>query len=171
MNWLYLYLNTLILRFDLLCGTNIKRTKHPDPGFENKRILQKRISWKTRPEELQTYPFFSSHMKGNVEVIYFHIKSRGVQGFVFVQITFENCTLNFSFWKQQSSIKKTIANLQLLLAWNVSACLRVCVCVCVCVCMCVCACLYILPPWRLFPSARCPRHTWGYGSTILCCEY
>ena len=22
-------------------------------------------------------------------------------------------------------------------------------------------CVYILPPWRLFPSARYPRHTWG----------
>ena len=37
--------------------------------------------------------------------------------------------------------------------------------------VCVCVCVYILPPWRLFPSARCPRHTWGHGSTILCCEY
>ena len=36
---------------------------------------------------------------------------------------------------------------------------------------CVCVCVYILPPWRLLPSARCSRHTWGYGSTILCCEY
>ena len=32
-------------------------------------------------------------------------------------------------------------------------------------------CVYILPPWRLLPSGRCPRHTWGHGSTILCCEY
>ena len=39
------------------------------------------------------------------------------------------------------------------------------------VCVCVCVCVYILPLWRLLPSARCPRHTWGYGSTILCCEY
>ena len=36
---------------------------------------------------------------------------------------------------------------------------------------CVCVCVYILSPWRLLPSARCPRHTWGYGSTILYCEY
>ena len=34
-----------------------------------------------------------------------------------------------------------------------------------------CVCVYILSPWRLLPSAKCPRHTWGYGSTILCCEY
>ena len=32
----------------------------------------------------------------------------------------------------------------------------VCVCVCVCVFVCVCVCVYILPPWRLLPSARCP---------------
>ena len=35
----------------------------------------------------------------------------------------------------------------------------------------VCVCVYILPPWRFLPSARCPRHTWGHRSTILCCEY
>ena len=39
------------------------------------------------------------------------------------------------------------------------------------VCVCVCVCVYILPPRRLPPSAKCPRHTWGYGSTIMCCEY
>ena len=31
---------------------------------------------------------------------------------------------------------------------------------------CVCVCTM-----ELLPSARCPRHTSGYGSTILCCEY
>ena len=31
----------------------------------------------------------------------------------------------------------------------------------VCVCVCVCVCVYILPPWRLLPSARCLRLTWG----------
>ena len=35
----------------------------------------------------------------------------------------------------------------------------------------VCVCVYTLPPWRLLPSAKCLRHTWGYGSTMLCCEY
>ena len=52
---------------------------------------------KTVPQELQTLPLFLSDMKENVEVIHFHIKSRGVQGLVFVQITFKNCTLNFYF--------------------------------------------------------------------------
>ena len=51
-------------------------------------------------------------------------------------------------------------------------CVCVCVCVCVCACLCcVCLCVCILPPWRPIPSARCPRHTWGLGSTILYCEY
>ena len=25
----------------------------------------------------------------------------------------------------------------------------------------VCVCVYTLPPWRLLPTARCLRHTWG----------
>ena len=62
-------------------------------------------------------------MKDNVEVIHFHIKSRGVQGHVFVQITFENCTLNFYFQNGEIGIK-AIVKLQPLLVWNVSACLR-----------------------------------------------
>ena len=33
-------------------------------------------------------------------------------------------------------------------------------CWCVCVCLCVCVCVYILPPWRLLPTVRCPRHAW-----------
>ena len=68
--------------------------------------------------------FFSNSMKDNVEVIHFHIKIRCVQGHVFVQRTFENCTLNFYFEKGEIGIKK-IAKLQPLLEWNVSACLRI----------------------------------------------
>ena len=30
----------------------------------------------------------------------------------------------------------------------------------VCACVCMFVCVYILPPWRLLPTARCPRHTW-----------
>ena len=37
--------------------------------------------------------------------------------------------------------------------------------------VCGCVCVYILPPWRLLPSARCLQHTWWPGSTIMCCEY
>ena len=49
---------------------------------------------KTGPQGLKTLPFFSSNIKDNVEAIHFR---RGVQGHVFVQITFENCSLNFYF--------------------------------------------------------------------------
>ena len=70
-------------------------------------------------------PFFLSNVKDNVEVIHFHIKSRGSQGHVFVQITFENCTLNLYFENGEICIKKTIAKLQTLLPWNVSARLRI----------------------------------------------
>ena len=80
---------------------------------------------KTEPQGLKTLPFFSSNMKDNVEVIHFHINSRGVQDLVFVQITFENCPLNFYFENSEIGIKKTIANLHPLFAWNVSACLRI----------------------------------------------
>ena len=80
---------------------------------------------KTGPQGLKTLPFFSSNMKDNIEMVHFHIKRRGVQGHVFVPITFENCTLNFYFENGEFDIKKTIANLQPLLAWNVSACLRI----------------------------------------------
>ena len=44
-------------------------------------------------------------MKSNVEVIHFYIKTRGVQGHGFVQITFENCTLNFYFENSEIGIK------------------------------------------------------------------
>ena len=80
---------------------------------------------KTKPQGLKTLSSFSSNTKDNIKVIHFHIKSRGVQDLVFVQITFENCPLKFYFGNSGIGIKKTIANLHPLLAWNVSACLRI----------------------------------------------
>ena len=50
-------------------------------------------------------------MKDNVEVINFYIKSTGVQGLVFVQIIFENCSTNFYFQNDKIGIKTAIANL------------------------------------------------------------
>ena len=70
-------------------------------------------------------PFFSSNMKDNAKMIHFLIKRMGVQGHVFVPITFENCTLNFYFENGEFGTKKTIANLQPLIAWNVYVCLRI----------------------------------------------
>ena len=80
---------------------------------------------KTEPERLKTSPFFSSNMKDDVEVIHFHVKSSGVQDLIFVQITFENCHLNFYFENSALGIKKMIDSLHPLFAWNVSACLRI----------------------------------------------
>ena len=54
-------------------------------------------------------PFVSCHMKDNVEVIHFYIKRRGMQGLVFVQITFEKCTTNFYFENGEVDMKTTIA--------------------------------------------------------------
>ena len=47
-------------------------------------------------------------------MIYFDIKSRGVQGHVLVQKTFEKHTTNFYFDNGEVSIKTTIANLHTL---------------------------------------------------------
>ena len=43
-------------------------------------------NWTSSPKMLS---FVSCNMKDNVEVIHFYIKSRGVQGLVFAQITLE----------------------------------------------------------------------------------
>ena len=53
---------------------------------------------------MKALPFVSSHMKDSVEVILFQIKSRGVQGLVFVQITYEKCTTNFRFENGEISL-------------------------------------------------------------------
>ena len=77
------------------------------------------------------------------------------------------CNFYILFFKD--AIDFVLSFTRCILRNSIFFCLRVCVCVCVCVCMCVC--VYIPSPWRLLPSAKCPRHTWGYGSAILCCEY
>ena len=66
--------------------------------------LKNRRVGKTGPQGIKTFPFVSSHMKDSAEVILFHIKSRGAQGLVFVQIKFENCTTNFYFENGEISI-------------------------------------------------------------------
>ena len=53
--------------------------------------------------------FVSGQTKDNIEVIHFYIKSRGVQGFVFVQITFKVYT-NVYFENSEIGIKTTFAN-------------------------------------------------------------
>ena len=58
------------------------------------------------------FPFVSSHMKDNVQMIHFHIKSRGVQGLAFIQIIFEKCTKHFYFKNGEVGTEKTIANFE-----------------------------------------------------------
>ena len=65
---------------------------------------------KTGPQRLKTLLFVSSHMKENIEVTHFHIKERGVQSPVFVQITFQKCPTYFYFENGQVGIKMTFAN-------------------------------------------------------------
>ena len=48
---------------------------------------------KIEPQVLKTLSFVSSHMKEYIEVIHFHIKSRGVSGLTFAQITFKKYTI------------------------------------------------------------------------------
>ena len=68
--------------------------KKPDP-------LKNGPVGKTGSHGWKLLPFFLGHMKDNTEAIHFHIKSRGVPGLVFVQITFEKSL----FWKQWSWYK------------------------------------------------------------------
>ena len=121
--------STLFLKFlKLLIVLYIvsKPDPDPNPGPEKKTDPLKNGPLRnTGSHGLKTLSFFSSNMKDNVEVIHFNIKSRVVQGVVFVEITFENCTLNFYFENNEIGIKKTVANLQPLLSWNFSACLPI----------------------------------------------
>ena len=50
-------------------------------------------------------------MTDNAEVIHFYIESRGVQGLVFVQITFKKYTKNFYFENNEVDIKMKIPSL------------------------------------------------------------
>ena len=60
-------------------------------------------------------------MEKKVEVIYFLIKTNGVKGLVFVQITFKKCITNFYFEGGKVGIETTVDNLELVLVWNFSA--------------------------------------------------
>ena len=62
--------------------------------------------WKTGPQGVKMLPVVSCHMKG--KVIHFHIKFRGVQGLVFVQITFEKCTTKFYLENGEVCIKNNL---------------------------------------------------------------
>ena len=64
-------------------------------------------------------------MKDNTEVIDFHVKSRSVQGLVFVKKAFEKCTTKYYFENGKVVIKMTIVSLYSLLVLNVSASLRI----------------------------------------------
>ena len=50
-------------------------------------------------------------MKDNIEVIDFHVKSRSVQGLVFVKITVEKYTKKYYFENGKVVIKMTIVSL------------------------------------------------------------
>ena len=78
--------------------------------------------WRTGSQGLKTLPVVSCCMKDNVKMIHFHIKGRSVHSLIFMKIT---CTTNFYFENCEVGIKTTIANLQPLLALNVSTCLRI----------------------------------------------
>ena len=52
-----------------------------------------------------------SHVKDTVEAIYFHIKSKGGQGLIFVQIMFKMWTTNLYFENDEVGIKTTSTNL------------------------------------------------------------
>ena len=82
---------------------------YSDPGPEKNRPPKKRPVGKTGPKRMKTLPFLSSHIKENLEVDHFYIKSRCVQGLVIEQITFEKCTTKFYFENGKLGIKAAIA--------------------------------------------------------------
>ena len=73
----------------------------PGPWPWKKDPLQYRPVPKTGPPGIKSLPFVSCHMK-----------SKGVQGLILVEITFEKYTTNFYFENDKYSIKTTIANLR-----------------------------------------------------------
>ena len=76
------------------------------------------------------------------------------------------------FWGTSHSFLKFSEHLFYRKSFNNCVCMCVYVCVCVCVCVCVYVCVFILFHRKgFFRLQRCLGHTWGYGSTILCCKY
>ena len=66
------------------------------PGREKKQTPEKTVR-KIGSQALEALSFASCHIKDNAEVIHVHIRSRGVEGLIFVQVTFEKCTKKFYF--------------------------------------------------------------------------
>lgn len=64
-----------------------------------------RKSTPPKNQGLKALGFGSCLMKENTEMIHFHIKSRVVQDYAFVQITFGKYTTNVYFEKGKSGIK------------------------------------------------------------------
>lgn len=104
---------------------NRTQTRNLTQDLRKNGHLKKRTVPKTRTQGLKTLPFVSCHFKDNVKVIYFYIKSRGVQGLIFVQIPFEKYTTHFYFENGEVGVKTTITNLQPLLARKISGYLRI----------------------------------------------
>lgn len=101
------------------------RTWTRTQDMRKSRLPKKCTRSKNQSSRLKILRFVSCHMKDNIEVIDFHVKSRSVQGLVFVKITVEKCTTKYYFENGKVVIKMTIVSLQSLLVLNVSACLRI----------------------------------------------
>ena len=135
LNWGYDTWNLFLSKFALFCFDvitfvkihcvytcifNMKSSKS-GPGFRP-WICEKMDSLKNKPVRKAgcqglsaTLPLISCHMKDNFKEIRFYTKSRSVQGFIFVQITFGIYTTNFYFENGEVCIKTTITDLQPLL--------------------------------------------------------
>ena len=74
-------------------------------------LLKNRTTWKTGTQVVKKLPFVSFHMKENVNLILFHIKSRGVQGLAIVQITYEKFDTNSYFKNGEVTIEATATKL------------------------------------------------------------
>ena len=72
---------------------------------------KKRTCWKNQTSGTKNFVVCLLSHEDSAEMFHVDVQSRGVQGFIFVQIAFEKCTTIFYFEYDKVSIKTTIAKL------------------------------------------------------------
>ena len=74
-------------------------------------LIKNGTARKTGTQVVKKLPFVSLHMKENVNLILFHIKSRSVQGLAIAQITYEKFDINSYFKNREVTIEATATKL------------------------------------------------------------
>ena len=75
---------------------------------KNKPLKNKAV-WKAGHQGLKTFSFVSCHIKDNAEKILFHIKRRGVQGLVFMQMTLKSVPQIFTLKTAKLVLKQQLS--------------------------------------------------------------